>query len=133
MPGMFAVLQVTFPFFALVLCGYLAARWRFLPLEAIPGLNGFVLFFALPCMLFRFGASTPIAQLLDATLFLSYLLCALVMVGLSIALSLNERVRWKDASLGALVAAFPNTGFMGVPLLVALLGSAAAAPAAARP
>lgn len=126
---MFAVLQVTFPFFALVLCGYLAARWRFLPLEAIPGLNGFVLFFALPCMLFRFGASTPIAQLLDATVFLSYLLCALVMVGLSIALSLNARVRWKDASLGALVAAFPNTGFMGVPLLVALLGSAAAGPA----
>ncbi len=126
---MLDVLRVTFPFFALVLCGYLAARRRFLPLEAIPGLNGFVLFFALPCMLFRFGASTPIAQLLDATVFLSYLLCALVMVGLSVAVSLNERIRWKDASMGALVAAFPNTGFMGVPLLVALLGSAAAGPA----
>lgn len=126
---MLDVLQVTFPFFALVLCGYLAARWQFLPLQAIPGLNGFVLFFALPCMLFRFGASTPIAQLLDATVFLSYLLCALVMVGLSIAVSFNERIRWKDASLGALVAAFPNTGFMGVPLLVALLGPAAAGPA----
>jgi malonate transporter len=126
---MLDVLQVTFPFFALVLCGYMAARRRFLPLEAIPGLNGFVLFFALPCMLFRFGASTPIAQLLDATVFLSYLLCALVMVGLSIAISLNERIRWKDASLGALVAAFPNTGFMGVPLLVALLGPTAAGPA----
>ena len=109
-PGMLDVLQVTFPFFALVLCGYLAARRGFLPLEAIPGLNGFVLFFALPCMLFRFGASTPIAQLLDATVFLSYLLCALMMVGLSIALTLNERIRWKDASLGALVGAFPNTG-----------------------
>ncbi len=126
---MLDVLRVTFPFFALVLCGYLAARRRFLPLEAIPGLNGFVLFFALPCMLFRFGASTPIAQLLDATVFLGYLLCALVMVGLSVAVSLNERIRWKDASMGALVAAFPNTGFMGVPLLVALLGSAAAGPA----
>jgi predicted permease len=126
---MLAVLQITFPFFALVLCGYLAARRRLLPLEAIPGLNGFVLFFALPCMLFRFGASTPITELLDATLFLSYLLCALLMVGLAIALSLNERIRWKDASLGALVAAFPNTGFMGVPLLVALLGDAAAGPA----
>jgi predicted permease len=30
--------------------------------------------------------------------------------------------------LGALVAAFPNTGFMGVPLLVALLGAQAAGP-----
>ena len=126
---MLDVLRVTFPFFALVLCGYLAARRRLLPLEAIPGLNGFVLFFALPCMLFRFGSSTPIAQLLDATVFLSYLLCALVMVALSVVVSLNERIRWKDASLGALVGAFPNTGFMGVPLLVALLGPAAAGPA----
>ena len=31
----------------------------------------------------------------------------------------------KDAAFGALVAAFPNTGFMGAPLLVALLGPAA--------
>ncbi|MEO7391420.1 MAG: AEC family transporter, partial [Ramlibacter sp.] len=36
---------------------------------------------------------------------------------------------WNDASFGALVAAFPNTGFMGVPLLVALLGAQAAGPA----
>lgn len=127
--AMLDVLRVTFPFFALVLCGYLAARQKILPLEAIPGLNGFVLFFALPCMLFRFGAGIPIAQLLDATVFLSYLLCALVMVALSVAVSLNARIRWKDASLGALVGAFPNTGFMGVPLLVALLGPAAAGPA----
>ena len=32
----------------------------------------------------------------------------------------------KNAAFGALVAAFPNTGFMGVPLLVALLGERAA-------
>lgn len=126
---MLEIFRVTFPFFALVLCGYVAARWRFLPLEAIPGLNGFVLFFALPCMLFRFGADTPIAQLLDAGVFFTYLLCALLIVALSIAISLNPRVRWNDASLGALVAAFPNTGFMGVPLLVALLGASAAGPA----
>ena len=127
--AMLEVLRITFPFFALVLCGYAAARKGLLPLEAIPGLNGFVLFFALPCMLFRFGASTPIAQLLDAGVFFTYLFCALVMVALTITVSLNARIRWNDASLGALVAAFPNTGFMGVPLLVALLGPAAAGPA----
>ncbi len=125
---MLQILTVTFPFFALVLCGYLAARRRMLPLEAIPGLNGFVLFFALPCMLYRFGATTPIAQLLDYSVFIVWLLCGLVMVGFTIAVTLNERIRWNDASFGALVAAFPNTGFMGVPLLVALLGPLAAAP-----
>ena len=122
------VLTVTFPFFALVLAGYVAARGRLLALEAIPGLNGFVLFFALPCMLYRFGATTPIAQLLDASVFFTWLLCALVIVGFAVAISLNARVGWNDASFGALVAAFPNTGFMGVPLLVALLGARAAGP-----
>jgi hypothetical protein len=123
------ILQVTFPFFALVFCGYVAARRRMLPLDAIPGLNTFVLYFALPCMLYRFGAGTPIAQLLDAAALGVYLLCALVLVAFVVRASLNRRIRWNDASFGALVAAFPNTGFMGVPLLVALLGSRAAGPA----
>ena len=126
---MLNILLVTFPFFALVLAGFVAAHWRWLPLDAIPGLNGFVLFFALPCMLYRFGAGTPILQLLDVTLFCAYLLCALLMVGFVVAVSLSRRIGWNDAAFGALVGAFPNTGFMGVPLLVALLGSAAAGPA----
>ena len=127
-PPVLDIFSVTFPFFALVLCGYLAARLSWLPLETIPGLNGFVLYFALPCMLYRFGATTPIAQLLNASVFFTWLLCALIMVGFTIAVSLNRRIGWNDASFGALVAAFPNTGFMGVPLLVALLGAQAAGP-----
>lgn len=123
------ILTVTFPFFALVLCGFLAARRGMLPLAAIPGLNGFVLFFALPCMLYRFGASTPIAQLLDVGAALVYLFCAMVMVAFVIAITMHGRIGWNDAAFGALVGAFPNTGFMGVPLLVALLGPRAAGPA----
>ncbi|MDD5029589.1 MAG: AEC family transporter [Rhodoferax sp.] len=125
---MLNIFLITFPFFALVLCGYLAARRRMLPLEAIPGLNGFVLFFALPCMLYRFGANTPIAQLLDLSVALTWLLCGLIMVAFTVATSLNARIGWNDAAFGALVAAFPNSGFMGVPLLVALLGAGAAGP-----
>ena len=123
------ILLVTFPFFALVLGGYLATRWRWLPEASIPGLNTFVLYFALPCMLFRFGAGTPIAQLLDGATFGVYLVCELLMVGFIVAVSLSKRIGWNDAAFGALVATFPNTGFMGVPLLVALLGASAAGPA----
>jgi predicted permease len=123
------ILLVTFPFFALVLCGYVVARARLLPLEAIPGLNSFVLFFALPCMLYRFAATTPIVRLLDPSVSITYLLCALLMVALAVVTTRHGAVGWNDASFGALVAAFPNSGFMGVPLLVALLGPRAAAPA----
>jgi predicted permease len=122
------ILLITFPFFALVLCGYLAARRRILPLESVSGLNSFVLFFALPCMLYRFGAMTPIAQLLDAGVVVTWSVAALLVVALAVAISRNSRIGWNDAAFGALVAAFPNTGFMGVPLLVALLGPAAAGP-----
>ncbi len=126
---MLDILLVTFPFFALVLAGYVAGRRRMLPFEAIGGLNTFVLYFALPCLMYRFGAGQPIAQMLDPAALLVYLACALLMVALCIRVSLNARIRWNDASFGALVAAFSNTGFMGVPLLVALMGAKATGPA----
>ena len=124
-----AILAVTVPFFALVLCGYLAADRRVLPENAIPGLNTFVLFFALPCMLFRFGAGMPLRQLIDPMLIGLYSAAAVLLVFFTVALTWQRAgVDLKNAGFGALVAAFPNTGFMGVPLLVALYGESAAGP-----
>ena len=122
------ILSVTIPFFALVLAGYLAGWRHVLPESAIPGLNAFVLYFALPCMLFRFGLSTPIAELLNPWVLGLYLVGAALIVLFTIAVSLDKVVKLKDAAFGALVAAFPNTGFMGVPLLTTLLGPQAAGP-----
>ena len=110
----------------------MAASRRILPEAAIPGLNAFVLYFALPCMLFRFGMRTPVRELFDPVLIGVYLLCALLIVAFTIRVTLTKHVHLKDASFGALVAAFPNPGFMGVPLLVALLGQAAALPSASN-
>ncbi len=135
-------LGLTFPFFALVLLGWLAARLGWLPHNAVPGLNGFVLFFALPCMLFRWAAQTPVDQILNPQILGVWLTSAVLMVGLAlasgfaIAFSLAKRARrsggsgwdWNNASFGALVAAFPNSGFIGMPLLVSLLGPRAAGP-----
>ncbi len=126
---MLRILDVTFPFFALVLVGWAAARRGWLPLESIPGLNLFVLYFALPCMLLRFAAATPVARMFDPSVFGTWLACALVLVAFCVLATRRGTVGWNDAAFGALVAAFPNSGFMGVPLLVELLGQRAAAPA----
>jgi len=125
---MSAILAVTVPFFALVLAGWLAGRHHLLPESAIPGLNAFVLYFALPCMLFRFGSGMPVLELLNPAVLLVYVPAQLLIVFFAVAVSLNERVGLKDAAFGALVAAFPNTGFMGVPLLAALIGAEATGP-----
>ncbi|ARU03771.1 hypothetical protein CCO03_02900 [Comamonas serinivorans] len=123
-----AVLAVTLPFFVLVGLGYVAARGRLLPLEAVPGLNAFVLYFALPCMLFQFGAQTPVAQLFDPQVMAVWLSVAAILVGLGCLLGAWAGRSGRDAAFGALVATFPNTGFMGVPLLLGLLGASAAGP-----
>ena len=125
------ILLVTFPFFALVLAGYIALYRGWLSVAAVPGLNGFVLYFAVPCMLYRFGASTPVADMLSPVIIGVYAASALMMVALTIVITKRGAIGWNDASLGALVAAFPNTGFMGVPLLAMLLGAASAGPAIA--
>lgn len=124
---MLAILAVTFPFFALVLCGYLATRCGLLQLEAIPGLSTFILYFGLSAMLFRFGAATPLAQLLNFPLMLLYSLCSLLLVAATVVASRNERIGIKDAAFGAMSAVYSNSGFMGIPLLLALLGENAVA------
>ena len=131
MPPMVNILLVTFPFFALVLAGYIALYRGWLSVAAVPGLNGFVLYFAVPCMLYRFGASTPVADMLSPVIIGVYAASAIMMVALTIVITKRGAIGWNDASLGALVAAFPNTGFMGVPLLAMLLGAASAGPAIA--
>lgn len=125
---MIDILWVTTPFFALVVAGFWAVQSGRLTLGAIPGLNNFVLYFALPCMLFRFGATTDVEQLLDPAAALVYGSVQMLMLAMALGLTLSARVRWKDGALGALVAAFPNSGFMGLPLLIGLLGKAMAAP-----
>lgn len=128
MQALTGIFAVTFPFFALVLCGYLAARSRLLPLDAVPGLNMFVLYFALPCMLWRFGSSTPLMQLFNPVVAVLWLLCAGLIVALTAWRARRLGAGWPDAAMGALVGAFPNSGFMGVPLILALLGEAGVGP-----
>lgn len=128
MHALAGIFAVTFPFFALVLCGYVAARSRLLPLDAVAGLNMFVLYFALPCMLWRFGSSTPAAQLFSPTVALLWLVVAALLVAVAAGWARRHGGSWPDAALGALVAVFPNSGFMGIPVILALLGEGALGP-----
>ena len=126
---MLAILNVTTPFFALVLCGYLAARFRTLPENAVPALNTFVLYFALPCMLFRFAAGASFGDIVNVPVFLAYMvagLSALALVVVAMRYGVGEGLR--DATFAALAVSWSNWGYMGIPLIPALLGPAALAP-----
>ena len=126
---MHTVLAVTLPFFALVLFGYVAAARRWVPGEAVPAFNGFLLYFSVPALLFRFAANTPFAEIANVRYFVAWGTCGIAVVLLVAFIA--RRVfgqRLRDAAFYGLSAAVANAGFMGVPLLVALLGTRAAAP-----
>ncbi|QNN63831.1 AEC family transporter [Leucobacter denitrificans] len=121
-------LSVIIPFFALVLIGYIAARSRFMPIESVPGLNTFVLYFALPAVLFQLAARTPVAQLIDPTTLSLWIISGLLIMTLAIATGLWRKRSWLDASFGGLISVFSNSTFLGIPVIVALVGEYAAGP-----
>ncbi|MBH9551882.1 AEC family transporter [Inhella sp. 4Y17] len=127
---MLNVLAVCLPFFLLVACGYAAGRGRWVPLDALPGLNRWVLFFALPALLFQLGRRLAV-QGGTGGVATVYALCAAGLVALTWWLARRAGRDRRDAGFAALVTSFPNTGFMGVPLISSLLGPDAAAPVAA--
>ncbi|RZL04017.1 MAG: AEC family transporter [Rubrivivax sp.] len=129
--SMLDLLLLFMPFFALVLMGWGAARVRVLPLEGIATMNSFVLFFGLTAMLFRLGASGALHQPGLPGLLLAYGLAGAVVTALALGWGARAGLIRRDSGLVALTTAFPNTGFLGLPLLTGLLGPQAAGPIAA--
>lgn len=123
------ILSVTLPFFALIFFGYIAARQGWVPTEAVPAFNGFLLYFAVPAMLFRFAANTPFHEITNLPFFAAWALAGvLVVVAVTIVAHRVLHENRRDAAFFGLAGAVSNAGFLGVPMLVALLGERAAAP-----
>ena len=126
---MATIAGVALPFFAVLLCGMLAARLRLLDDAGLMGLNAFVFWFALPALLFHKVAGTPFARLTDWTLYVGYEGTCLLLYGIVLA-----AVRWgarrslQEVAICAFAASWGNVGYMGVPLLIAAYGEAAATP-----
>lgn len=128
---MLDLLLLFIPFFALVLLGWAAARGRLLPIEGIATMNSFVLFFGLSAMVFRLSASGALVQSGLLGLLLAYGLAGTAVAALALTWGVRAGLVRRDSGLVALVTAFPNTGFLGLPLLTGLLGPQAAGPIAA--
>ncbi|MFK7966584.1 MAG: AEC family transporter [Burkholderiaceae bacterium] len=122
------IINVTVPFFALVLCGWLAAKAKQLPDQAVAALNGFILYFALPAMLFRFVANASISTVVSPAAFFIYALVGVAVFAISVlGLRWGNSDNWVDTAFGGLAASWPNWGYMGFGLIPALFGPEAIA------
>jgi len=118
----------TLPFFGLIALGYQAGRTGFFSPEATAYLTKFVFYFALSAMLFNFSANLSISEIFDWWFVSAYLWGSGVVYLLATVVALIRRVGIAEAAVEAQCAVIGNTGFLGVPMLVVLMGEAAAGP-----
>lgn len=125
---MLSVAGIVMPIFALILAGWGARRTGVLGPHATGELNRFVVWLALPALLFDIVAKAHWSEIWQPGFVAA---CGL---GMGVVFALTLALRWRkqrplaDAAIDALNAAYANTGFIGFPLLLAVFGPSALAP-----
>jgi predicted permease len=121
------ILAITVPIYVVMAIGFLAGRADvFSPLD-MRVLGKFVVKFALPALLFTALSQRPLADILNGGYVAAYAGGALIMFGGVAAFA--RFVRRKSVSHSVLIAlgsSFSNSGFVGYPIALQILGPPAA-------
>ena len=124
------ILTTTSPVFMLIGLGYFAVRSGLLPRESTRLLGIFVLYFALPALLFKALSERDFSEILfNLTYLLGYGLGSLAVFGAMLFIGGRFRGRGLvNGSILALGSSLSNSGFIGYPILLPLLGPSAMVP-----
>jgi hypothetical protein len=125
-----AIVDVAFPVFAIMACGWLAGRVGILGEASSEALNRFVYYVALPPLLFGAMVKAPVGEVFNGPFLAAY--CGGVFLTFALAMIVATYAfpdRFACLSLHGLSAIFTNTGYMGIPLILTAFGPAGAPPA----
>lgn len=120
---MISTLIIVTPVFALILSGWGAFRLKILGPHAIAELNRFVVYLALPALLFDIMANTHGSDLWQPGFIAVFMLSSAIAFALPFMIRLRGKLSLADNALDGLNAAYPNTGYMGIPLSMIAFGS----------
>lgn len=125
------ILNLAMPFFGLILLGVFAARRWQGGEQGLAWLNIFLVYFALPALIFLVVSQAPFEQLVNwpfvtatSAVTLAAFLCVMI------ASQLLFGTAFRSAVLQGTAGSYGNVGYMGLPLAVAFFGPQAAVPAA---
>ena len=120
---MLTTLFVVLPVFALIFSGWGAFKLKILGPHAITELNRFVVYLALPALLFDIMSNTHGSELWQPGFIAVFLLSSAIAFILPFLVRLRGKLPLADTALDGLNAAYPNTGYMGIPLSMVAFGS----------
>ncbi|MDQ2686883.1 MAG: AEC family transporter [Armatimonadota bacterium] len=116
-----AILRALAPLFGLIVLGYGLKRLRVLHISHVPVMNGLVINVTLPALIVQGLVGAPRLPAHDGLAPLALLLAQFVTLG--VALAVGRAAHMARPTHGALMitGAFGNTGFLGYPIVLALL------------
>ncbi|MET3612673.1 putative permease [Rhizobium aquaticum] len=119
------------PFFGLILIGYVVARWKQMPADALGWLNIFIVYVALPALFFKLISRTPVEQLTRFDFIVTDVGTTYAIFGVIFVIGwLGRDASIPEATLQGLAAAYGNIGYMGPGLALLAFGERAAVPVA---
>lgn len=119
---MIALFNVAFPVFALIGIGYGCRRVGVLGPQASREISRFVIYLALPAMLFHGTTRVSPADLGNLGFIAAYAVGAAVTFIAAMVIARRRGARPVDDTIEALGASYPNAGFMGLPICVLAFG-----------
>ena len=125
---MFSTLAVVLPIFALIFAGWFARRIGALGPNSTTELNRFVIYLALPALLFDIVAHAQWVDIWRPGFVAAFGLGAMMIFCLTIFIRRRRPRQLADAAIDGLNAGYANTGFIGFPLALVALGREAMAP-----
>ncbi len=125
---MIEIFAQTIPFFALIALGYGSGRTGFFTEEATAYLTRFVFYFALSAMIFRFAANLSFEEIFDWNYVFAYFSATLVVYVIVTLVGMARRRSLPEVAVEAQCGVIGNVGFLGIPMLVMLLGEGAVGP-----
>ena len=123
-----AVIDAVVPVFGLILLGWFVARRGLLAPGATDALNRFVIYLALPCLLFLAMARSELDIMSELGFVISFATGTLVTTLAYLWLSRREGLAGLTRSINGMSASYTNVGFMGIPLVLMVFGEEALAP-----
>jgi len=120
---MISTLTTVIPIFALILAGWLVRRGGILGPHAMSELNRFVVYLALPALLFDVVAHTTWETVWRPGFILAFGIGSIGLFAATVIVRMRHRPL-ADAAIDGLNAGYANTGFMGFPLALVALGPA---------
>ena len=123
------VVSAVLPIFALILAGYVCGRRNTFGPGATDSLNRFVVYLALPALLFLGAAHVTRATVGPPAFLIAFSAAMLACFALSFGLERLAGHRIADCAIAGLGGGYANTGFMGIPLCLALFGERGLPPA----